>query len=117
MAKTKDEICRLAARELRISAAAQQADGPTFGIIQNKFDGILADLQAREIAAWGTDGTPNECAEALSVYLAQSCANAVPTGDEVLAYFTGLGRKPFLDLVAVTARKWRTGMQTTGDKF
>lgn len=116
MAKTKDEICALAAFELGLTAAAQATDGPTFGVLQQKFDGVLADLQGREIAAWGANETPDEVSEALSVYLAQKCLNTVGVDREVREYLRSLGVKPYLDVVAAAGRKW-SGTPTRADRF
>lgn len=116
MVATKDEVCRIAARELGIVGAAQQADGPTFAIIQDKFDGVLADLRAREIAAWGENATPDEVKDALGVYIAQKCANSLATGPEVRQHLVGLGGKAYMDVLAVAGRKW-SGNSTKADRF
>lgn len=114
MAKTKDQVCRLAGRELGLQPTAQAVDGGSFVDIQDTFDNLLADLQGREIIAWGEDETPDECAYAFAVYLAQKClVLAAPAVKEELR---AMGQKPFLDLVAAAGRKW-SGASTKVDRF
>lgn len=116
MAKTRQQVCIIASRELGLAPVSQAADGGTFAVIQAKFDGVLADLQARQIVAWGTDETPDECADALAIYVAQKCAVSAGAGGEIRDALLSLGQKPFFDLVAVAGRKW-SGQPTKADRF
>lgn len=117
MAKNRAEIVVGACRELGISQIEQPADGSQTSIVQGAFDGVLKELQAREIAAWGTDETPDECAYAMEILVAQKAVNRVGTDDKTRAYFNGLGQKPLMDLIAVAGRKWTGASQTSADKF
>lgn len=117
MAKTRQEICIIAAEELGVTPVSQAAPGGQFGVIERKFDVILADLQAREIVSWGTNETPDDCANALAVYLACKCVNALPSAPEVRQYFRDMGEKPYRDLIAVAGRRWTGASYTTSDRF
>lgn len=116
MAKTKDEVCRIAAKYLGLTPVSQQAEGGVFVTIQDEFDLVLADLQAREVVAWGATDTPDECAGALGMYLAQRCAFTTAPSEERMDYLLALGSRPFMDLIAVAGKKW-AGVPVSVDRF
>ena len=117
MVKTKDDVCRLAARELGMVAVSQAAPGGTFAVIQEKFDNILAELQGKEIAAWGTNETPDECADSLAMLIAQRAAFSAASGPEIRDYLIALGNQPYFNFIASAARKWNGARPSGADKF
>lgn len=116
MVKSKDDVCRIAASKLGVTPVSQQAEGGVFAIIQSEFDNVLADLQGKEIVAWGATSTPDECANALGLYIAQQCAFTAAASPERMDYLLGLGSKPYIDFVAVAGKKWN-GRPTNAYQF
>lgn len=117
MVKTKDEVCRIAARDLGMVAVSQAAPGGVFAVIQEMFDGVLNELQGNEIAAWGEDETPDECANSLALMVAQRCAFAAAAGPEIRDYLIGLGNAPYMKFVASAAKRWNSARITSADRF
>ena len=53
-----------ALKELGVTPSQQGAGAGDFALVAEVFDGVLSELQAKELAAWGSDGTPDEAENA-----------------------------------------------------
>lgn len=115
MAKSRQQIVDAALEELGVTPIGQGSSSPEFERVQRVFDAVLAELQAQEVAAWGTDTTPDELYDAMAVYVAQRASGRVGT-QEKQDEMRALGRGPYVNVVALAAKKW-DGSPTGSDKF
>lgn len=116
MAKTRQQVVTSALKELGVTPSQQGSGAGDFALVAEVFDGVLSELQAKELAAWGIDGTPNEAENAMALYVAQRAAHRVGT-PEVIAYLTSLRGRPFINLVAIIGKKWGGGPIANADRF
>lgn len=117
MARTKSDIVTGACRELGHVPVEQGVDSGYYAIVEGVFENVLSELQANEVVAWGEETTPNECANALEVYIAQKAANRAAADKDVRDYLIGLGRTPYMNLVAVAGKRWDGASSTNVDRF
>lgn len=117
MTKTKADIVTGACRELGIAPVEQDIDNGPYAVVEGVYESVFLELQAAEVIAWPITATPDECANALEVYIAQRAVNRAPTDEETRAYLIGLGRKPYIDFVAAAGRRWNSSASTNADRF
>lgn len=117
MTKTKADIVTGACRELGLQPVEQGVESGPYAVVEDVFDNVFAELQAAELIAWASSATPDECANALELYIAQRAANRVGVEDAVRDYLISLGRQPYVMFVASAGKRWNSSASTNADRF